>query len=497
MKKLTLLLTTVIPVCIHAQQKPNVIIILSDDLGYGDLGCYGATKIHTPNIDGLANDGLRFTNAHSSASTSTPSRFSLLTGQYAFRKKEAQVLPGDAPLIISTEQITLPKIFKQAGYATGIVGKWHLGLGNQTEKNWNGIISPGPNEIGFDYSFFFPATADRVPTVFIENHQVVAAEANDSIQVSYKRKIGNDPTGKENPELLKMRSSEGHAGTIVNGIARIGFMKGGYKARWVDEELSYTFLDKAKQFINQHQNAPFFLYYTPVEPHSPRMPATVFKGKSGLGYRGDAILQLDWSIGELRKELQRLGIDKNTIIIFTSDNGPVLDDGYEDGAVPQLNGHTPAGVLRGGKYSIYEAGTRMPFIVTWQKEIKSHTVSNALVSQTDFLSSFASFLKIPVSSNNKIDSKPLWNALIGKNLKGRNILVEQSSTLAIVKDGWKYIAPKKGSLTIAGVESGLMEEPQLYNLNTDIREQKNVAKQYPDKVKQLSELLEEEKTKQE
>lgn len=279
--------------------KPNLIYIYADDLGYGDISAYGATKMNTPNLDRLAASGVRFTNAHATSATCTPSRFALMTGVYPWRQQGTGILPGDAKLIVPTDRITLPKVFKQAGYRTAIIGKWHLGLGTQVQKNWNTAITPGPNEVGFDYSFIFPATADRVPTVFLENHHVLALEESDPIVVDYKKKVGNDPTGKEHPELLKMQSSPGHGHnqTIVNGIGRIGYMSGGNKARWVDEEVSTTFLAMAQAYIRENRNHPFFLYFALTEPHVPRMPATRFKGKSGLGYRGDAILQLDWTVG--------------------------------------------------------------------------------------------------------------------------------------------------------------------------------------------------------
>lgn len=270
----------------QAVQKPNIVFINADDLGYGDLSCYGATKINTPNIDKLAKNGLRFTNAHTTSATCTPSRYAMMTGQYPWRKNGTGILPGDAALIIKTNQLTIASLLKKTGYNTGIVGKWHLGLGAQVEKNWNEQIAPGPLEVGFNYAFIFPATADRVPTVFLENHNVIAVDASDPISVNYKEKIGDDPTGKEHPELLKMKSSHGHDQTIVNGIGRIGYMSGGKKARWTDEELSLTFLSKAKSFIQENKEQPFFLYFALTEPHVPRMPATIFKGKSGLGYRG-------------------------------------------------------------------------------------------------------------------------------------------------------------------------------------------------------------------
>ena len=279
----------------YAQQKPNVILIYVDDLGYGDLSSYGATKINTPNLDKLAGQGIRFTRGYATSATCTPSRYALMTGEYPWRKQGTGVLPGDAALVVPTDKMTLPGVFKKAGYATAIVGKWHLGLGEAVEKNWNEHIKPGPNEVGFDYSFIFPATADRVPTVFMENGRVVGLDPADPIQVNYREKIGQEPTGRENPELLKMKASpnHGHDNTIINGIGRIGYMSGGTKARWTDEEVPLTFLQKAKDFIVDNKKQPFFLFYSLTEPHVPRMPSTYFKGASELGYRGDVILQMD------------------------------------------------------------------------------------------------------------------------------------------------------------------------------------------------------------
>lgn len=477
-------------------EKPNVVIIYADDLGYGDVSAYGATQIHTPNIDALAERGIRFTNAHASASTCTPSRYSLMTGNYPFRKTGTNILPGDAKLIIGPDEFTLPMVFKEAGYTTGLVGKWHLGLGNSVEKNWNAGIKPGPLEVGFDYSFIFPATADRVPTVFIENHNVVASEEDDPIQVSYSQKIGNDPTGKENPELLKMKASpnHGHDHTIVNGIGRIGWMTGGLKARWTDEELSYTFIDKVKSFLTNHAQHPFFLFYNATEPHVPRMPATQFKGKSKLGYRGDAILQLDHSVGEIVDHLKSLNVYENTIIIFTSDNGPVLDDGYEDGAVEQLNGHDPFGGFRGGKYSAFEAGTRMPFLVSWPDKLKNQEISDALIGQVDLLATFSQLLNINLPKNNAIDSHPMEGVFFGAEKKGREKLIKSSGTFSLIKGDYKYILPSKGAKLnkLTNIELGNDLEEQLYDLKTDPQEKNNIARQYPKLTKEMKETLQEE-----
>lgn len=475
------------------QSKPNIIFIYADDLGYGDLSCYGATKITTLNIDALSKQGIRFTNGHADAATCTPSRYSMLTGCYAWRKSGTGILPGDAALIIPQNITTLPSMLQKAGYKTGMVGKWHLGLGTQVNKNWNSELTPGPNEVGFNYSFFFPATADRVPTVFIENHRVVGLDSSDPITVSYEHNVGNDPTGKEHPELLKMHSTpgNGHDQTIVNGIGRIGYMSGGEKARWADEELAFTFLSKAQQFIEENQKQPFFLYFALSDIHVPRMPATMFKGKSELGYRGDAILQMDRIVGEILKQLDYLGLSENTVVIFTSDNGPVLDDGYQDDAVAKQNGHKPAGTLRGGKYSAFEGGTRIPWIIQWPGKINAGTVSDALISQVDMLASLAKLLNQPLSKDEPKDSYDVWDALSGKSKTGRDYLVEEAEMLSIIHNNWKYIEPHPGVLLRIkeNIETGNNEKSQLYDLTNDIGETKNIAAQHPDIVKQLAEKL--------
>ncbi|SFH01721.1 sulfatase family protein [Pedobacter insulae] len=475
-------------------QRPNVVLIYTDDLGYGDLSCYGSKIIKTPNIDKLAENGIRFTNGHATSPTCTPSRFALMTGKYPWRQTGTGILPGDAKMIVPTDKTTLPKVFKGAGYTTAIVGKWHLGLGEQVSKNWNSEIKPSPNDVGFDYSFIFPATADRVPTVFMENRFVVATDPNDPILVDYKQKVGNDPTGKENPELLKMIASpgQGHNNTIVNGIGRIGWMSGGTKARWTDEELTFTFLERAQNFIIDHKKEPFFLSYNSTEPHVPRMPATKFKGKSGLGYRGDAILQLDWTVGEIVKILRTNGLYENTMIVFSSDNGPVLDDGYEDGATKGYGGEQ-LGAVRGGKYSLLEGGTRVPFIVSWPNKIKSG-VSNALMSQIDFVASFAGMLNQTIPQGDAPDSENHFAALIGTDKKGKEWLIEgnNKTAIAIVKGDWKYIKPNNGVAyyKLVGIEMGNSQELQLYNLKEDIAEQINLATKFPKKVRELEMLLE-------
>ena len=355
--------------CCHAAERPNIILIYADDLGYGDVGCYGATKVETPNIDRLAREGLKFTDGHSASATCTPSRYAMLTGEYAWRKKGPGVLPGNAALIIPPGRTTLASVLKRSGYTTGVVGKWHLGLGNGA-IDWNGEIKPGPLEVGFDYGFIIPATGDRVPCVYVENHRVAGLEPDDPIRVSYGQPIGDMPTGKANPEQLKLHPSHGHDQTIVGGISRIGFMSGGKSALWVDEDMADVLTRKANAFHRRARRRPFFLYFATHDIHVPRVPNSRFVGKTEMGPRGDAIAELDWCVGEILETLDRRGLAQDTLVIFTSDNGPVVDDGYQDDAVKRLGSHQPAGPLRGGKYSAFEGGTRVPFLVRWPARVK-------------------------------------------------------------------------------------------------------------------------------
>lgn len=470
-------------------KKPNIIFIYADDLGYGELGAYGATELKTPNMDILANGGVKFTNGYASSATCTPSRFALLTGMYPWRNKRARILPGTAPLIIDTAQITVPKMLKKQGYHTGIVGKWHLGLGTGN-VDWNKHISPGPNEVGFDYSNIMAATQDRVPTVYIENGTVIGLDPNDPIQIDYRKNFEGEPTGKANPELLKMKWEHGHNNSIVNGIPRIGFMKGGEKAKWVDEDMADYFLDEAQEYVKKHKDGPFFLYYALQQPHVPRTPHPRFVGKTGMGPRGDVIVEADWCIGELLKTLENEGILENTLIVFSSDNGPVLNDGYYDDAVEKIGNHKPAGKLRGGKYSLFEAGTRVPFITYWKGHIEPKT-SDAMVSQIDLFSSIAAM----VGSDEKVaDSKNLLDAFLGKSERGRKeLVIEATGRTAYRSENWAYIPPHKGSPIIRSVniEIGNDTLPQLYNLKKDIEQQKNLAAENPEKLNEMKTAFEE------
>lgn len=472
---------------------PNIIVIYADDVGYGDLGCYGATAIDTPNLDRLADKGLRFTSAYATASTCTPSRYSLLTGEYAFRNTGAVILPGNAPLIIDPRKATIVSVLKARGYATGLVGKWHLGLGTASEPlDWNGDIAPGPRELGFDYSFHMAATGDRTPTVYIQNGRVVNADPNDPIQVSYEGPLDDSPTGISHPELLKNQADEQHAKTIVDGTSRIGYMTGGEKARWTDEELPDTFLKQAVSFIEKNQAKPFFLYYAMHENHVPRVPHPRFRGASGLGVRGDAVVQLDWSVGQVMQTLQRLNLRRNTLVVFSSDNGPVLYDGYYDGAVERSGDHRPAGPWRGGKYSTWEGGTRMPFIVSWPGTVKAG-LSDALVSQVDLLASLAALAGAEVPEGDAADSTNQMDALLGRSDAGRDHLVQQGVKLKGLRRGpWKYLPPGEVQ-NREGIDrfykNKIPAPGALFYLPEDPSEQDNLAAIYPAKVREMKTLL--------
>ncbi|KXI28815.1 sulfatase family protein [Paraglaciecola hydrolytica] len=478
------------------ESKPNIVIFYVDDLGYGDVGSYGAKGVKTPNIDALAANGIKFTDAHSSSATCTPSRYSLLTGEYAFRNK-ASVLQGDAALIISPGQPTLASLVKKSGYHTAVIGKWHLGLGDgATAIDWNNKVKPGPLEIGFDYSFLLPATGDRVPAVYLENHHVVNLDKSEPLSVSYSEKIGHRPTGYENPELLKQTADSQHNKSIINGISRIGWMKGGESAEWKDEDIYQVLTNKASHFISKNKTEPFFLFFSFHDIHVPRVPNKKFQGTSTMGVRGDAIAQMDWVTGAIVDHIKSLGILDNTLILFTSDNGPVLNDGYGDQAEKLLGEHQPGGIYRGGKYSAFEAGTRVPTIIHYPNKVAAG-VNNELMSQIDIYASIAGILNIPLASNEAIDSENYADTWLNHQAKGRSELIEEAYTLSLrsTMDSkqWKYISPteklNEWVMALKNIEPGLSASPQLYNLASDPEEKHNVADQNSVTVNKLAKRL--------
>lgn len=469
-------------------EKPNIIVILADDLGYGDVSAYGSKTIKTPNIDKLANEGICFTNGYATSATSTPSRYALMTGMYPWKNKQAKILSGDAPLIINKDQFTLPRMMKQAGYRTAAIGKWHLGMGNG-KIDWNKKIEPGANEIGFDYSCLIAATVDRVPTVYVENGFVVGLDRKDPLEVDYAKAFPGEITATSNPELIKMKWSHGHNNAVINGIPRIGYMKGGKSAIWQDENMAIYFEEKVKMFLNDNKDKPFFLYYGLHQPHVPRTPNSEFIGKSGMGPRGDAILEADWCVGKLIQNLDELHLLDNTIIIFSSDNGPVLDDGYQDQAEQLKGNHDMNGGMRGGKYSLFDAGTHVPFFI-YGKNLINQRHSNELICQIDILPSLASYLNIKIDK--KLDGIDLSNLLFkNKNSSGRkNLILEASGRLALRYKNWSYIATYEGATTNeSGNELGNLSSDGLFNLNEDRAQQINLAKHKTGMTQKLNRIF--------
>jgi arylsulfatase A-like enzyme len=470
---------------LHRRKTPNVVILYGDDVGYGDVGAYGSKKIPTPNLDRLAAEGLRFTDGHCSASTCTPSRYSLLTGEMPFRKQGTGIARGDANMIIAPEQFTLADVFQQSGYRTAVVGKWHLGLGDG-QINWNQKIEPGPEALGFDQYFMIPATNDRTPCVYIANGRVVNLDQDDPITVSYGARIDDSvpgtayPDGLLNPEAITVyQGDRGHSATVINGLGRIGYMKGGKNSLFKDEDMADDFVREAKAFITANRDRPFFLFFSASDIHAPRWPHQRFRGKSENGLRGDAMVSFDWSVGEILGLLKTLGLEENTLVIASSDNGPVyMDGGYQDGcevsgSSGEDRGHDASGIYRGGKYQIYEGGTRVPFIVRWPGRVKPG-LSDALMSQVDLLASCAAMLDVKIPNGQARDSRNYLKALLGEEAQGAEIIMEHSlGQVAIRRNHWKYIG----------------KNPQLYDLSRDPGETENLVGRVPAVAKEMKELL--------
>lgn len=483
-------------------EKPNIIVIMADDLGYGDISAYGATSFQTPNIDRLAAEGQRFTSGYCSASTCTPTRYSFLTGTYAFRFPNTGIAPPNSPALIKPGTETLPSILQKAGYRTAVIGKWHLGLGGPDGPDWNGELNPGPGEIGFDYSFLLPTTNDRVPQVFVENHRVLNLDPKDPLWVGRTKPSDDHPTGLTHRDTLKMDWTHGHNSTIHNGISRIGFYTGGHAARFRDEDLADEWVKQSIKWIEANKDEPFFLFFSSHDLHVPRIPHERFQGATDLGYRADSIVQLDWCVGELMKTLDRLDIAENTLVIFCSDNGPVMDDGYADQALERVGDHRAAGPYSGGKYSVYEGGTRTPFITRWKGRIQPG-VSEELVSTIDLAASLAALTGVSLADDACLDSMDIMDALLGKRgAKGRDHLIQQdngqSGNYGLRVGNWKLQRHDSQSARNLVVETDLANTKvpryQLFNLEKDPAEKNDLYAKRPKiakrLTKQLSDLIE-------
>jgi arylsulfatase A-like enzyme len=450
---------------------PNIIVILADDVGVGDAGCYGATKIKTPHIDRLAAEGRRFENGHASAAVCTPTRYSMLTGQYSWRHDangiNRGVANGEAPLLIPTTMTTAPGLLKDAGYRTAVIGKWHLGFG--TEKpDYNGELRPGPLEVGFHEYFGIPATNDRIPTVFVRDHRVVGLDPADPIRISYN---------KEEAGRLGLSS-------FAAGRQRIGWGKGGKSAWWKDEDIAETHTGEAVQFIERNKDNRFFLYFAPHDVHAPKIPQKRFAGVSGLGERADMLLGLDDAIGQVLQTLDRLGLAKDTLILYSSDNGAYVNDEM---------GHRPTGPFRGIKSQSWEGGHRVPFIVRWPARIRPG-VSKDLVSTLDVPATICAAAGIPLPKDALPDSYNLLPALLGEaNPLKRDYLIIQcgSGHLSVRSGPWKFIpdlAQADGWKSVKKDPSA-PTRPAIFDLSKDPGEKDNLLKESPEIATRLAGFL--------
>lgn len=475
---------------LFAKDLPNVVFILADDLGYGDVGCYGADKVSTPNIDSLAEEGMRFLDAHSASSVCTPSRFAFLTGEYPFRGDHWAPVFLREGLVIEPDTTTLADVFQESGYATACVGKWHLGFG-EDEPDWNGELKPGPLELGFDYYFGVPVVNSHPPFVFVENYKVWGLEEGDPLV------YGGPPQTEAFQEKFLNKAMGG--GAKAHAL---------YQDRYVGETLT----EKATQWIEKQGEDPFFLYYATTQIHHPFTPHPRFEGTSQAGIYGDFIHELDWIVGELIASLQKAGKLDNTIIVFTSDNGGMINMGGQEA---WKLGHEQNGELLGFKFDAWEGGHRVPLIVNWPGKIPAGKESNQLVGNLDFIATFAELLEFPLGESDAVDSVSILPILRGDDSDSpRKELVlapNRKSHLSLRSEDWMYI-PRRGgggfSKTHVGahsfggpaavlfsgrsnsdMEMGAFlpdaENEQLYNLVLDLEQSENVIAEYPEVARKM------------
>lgn len=476
--------------------KPNIVFILADDIGYGDLSCYGATKVSTPNLDKLAKSGRQFMDMHSASAVSTPSRYSLLTGEYSFRANIFSPATSKTPLLFNENKLTLADVLQKSGYKTAVIGKWHLGIGKgvgQGKKrsvDWNAELKPGPLELGFDYFFGVPVVNSIPPYVLVENHGVV----------------GYDP---KDPFVAGVRSAT-KAYDEKGGLSTLGGAKKAHEL-YIDEMLGTTFAEKSVKWIKDNKDNPFFLYLATTNIHHPFTPNPKFVGTSKAGIYGDFIHELDWIVGQVVGELEKQGLLENTIILFSSDNGGMLNHGGQ-GAMKL--GHKINGELFGFKFDAWEGGHSVPLIASWKGVIKP-AVSEQLISNVDMVHTFASLVGYELGAGDAPDSYNMLPVLLGEtqdNLRESLLVTAHKKTHTTYREGdWVYITaqggggfvkPKPGEHMFGGpaaasyykkpnsdIENGKFKEDapkeQLYNLKDDPYQTTNLAAQNPEKLAQM------------
>ena len=478
---------------------PNIVIIYADDLGYGDVSCYGATKVQTPHIDKLAKEGKRFTDAHVASPVCTPSRHSLLTGEYPHRVKGlTKPVFLRSPLVLDPKKQTIASMLKNVGYSTACIGKWHLGFGNNTPVNWNKPLSPGPNDLGFDYYYGVPVVNSHPPFIWVENNSVVGYEPEDPFVYNQKA------------ETKKFREKM--------DLSRIG---GAKKAHLLydDEQVGTHLKNKAVEWIKKeaaNKEKPFFLYFPTTNIHHPFTPDPRFKGTSQAGMYGDFIHELDWMVGEVVNSLEEAGVADNTLIIFTSDNGGMINIGGQEAVAL---GHRLNGDLQGFKFDAWEGGHRVPFIVKWPGKIKAGTTSDQLIMNNDLFATFAKITDQSIANDQARDSINVLSTFITENTKPVRtemvITPSRASHRLLRIDDWVYIsgqggggfnAQKLGSHGFGGakameyagnnnsdVVNGKFKhnapKSQLYNLKEDPKQEVNLINKHPQKAEEMKARL--------
>jgi arylsulfatase A-like enzyme len=452
--------------------KPNIVLILADDLGYGSLNCYGGKQLETPSCDRLAREGRRFTNAYAPGSVCSPSRYGLMTGRYLWRTfySDGTGLGEAAPLVIESDRLTLGSLAKGQGYATAAVGKWHLGLGMAQKTEWNAPLSPGPLSVGFDYFFGLAANVNNQPDAYIENDQIFDHTPGQVVAIEGKGKdrktVGVSPLRQPNEVMSKLTGKAVH---------------------WIEENRSH----------------PFFLYFAPNAVHEPVTPSADFTG-SPFGKYGDFIHELDWSVGQILTTLEKNHLMSNTLIIFTSDNGGALNVHLEESMVAMKAGLAINGPLRDGKGSVWEGGFREPFIVWWPGKVPAGTVSDDVICLTDVLATMAGIIKAPLPEGNAEDSFDVGPSWFGDTTHAtpRKAVVLQAEAAAeyAVREGpWKMIErlkPPPFQTSGKDIEKRIIERRkhwpdhnELYNLADDPAETKDVSAEHLDVVTRLMKVL--------
>ncbi len=481
-----------------APSKPNIVLILADDLGYGDVGCYGATKVKTPHMDQLAREGRRFTDSHSASAVCTPSRYALLTGEYPFRVNSWGPLGTRAGLLVNPAKTTIGSLLKRQGYATACIGKWHLGFGNQT-PDWNGDLKPGPLELGFDYYFGIPIVNCIPPYVYVENHRVAGLDPADPLV------FGTDV--KEKAHTLDYPEK--------GGLNQVGGAKAAHEL-YREEQFATTLTAKAQHWMQEHKSQPFFLYFATPHIHHPFTAGPKFKGTSQCGRYGDFIQEFDWIVGEVMHTLDELKLADNTLVILTSDNGGMLNQGGQDA---WKAGHRLNGPLLGFKFDAWEGGHRVPFIARWPGKIEAGSVSPQLICHVDMLASFAALIgeRLPAGQGrDSINVLPAWTGEPDKPLRDHVVLApSRQQNLAIREGRWVYIGAQGGggfvgtkpgdhllggpaALNFTGevnsdIEDGRVKpdapKAQLYDLESDPSQTRNVIREHAAIGVHLAELL--------